>query len=74
MAEIDVAQDLGTVTEQVQKMGAQLQEMDSQRAVLVQQFQNLNGVLMYLRGKTENPELADTPFVTGEAEDDTKET
>ena len=51
MTEIDVAQDLNTVSEQVQNLGVQLQEMDSQRVVLVQQIQNLNGVIMYLRGK-----------------------
>jgi hypothetical protein len=51
MTEIDVVQDLNTVTEQVQKLNSQLQETNNQSAVLVQQIQNLNGVLMYLRGK-----------------------
>ena len=51
MTEIDVAQDLNTVAEQVQKLNTQLQEINNQRTVLVQQIQNLNGVLMYLRGK-----------------------
>ena len=63
MTEIDVAQDLNTVSEQVQNLGVQLQEMDSQRVVLVQQIQNLNGVLMYLRGKSIPSEPVDKPVV-----------
>ena len=55
MAEIDITQDLVSVTDQLQKLITQLQELDGQRANLAQQIQNLNGVAMYLRGK-ENPE------------------
>jgi hypothetical protein len=40
-----------------------LQEMDSQRVVLVQQIQNLNGVLMYLRGKSIPSEPVGEPVV-----------
>lgn len=63
MTEIDVAQDLNTVSEQVQKLNLQLQEMDSQRTILLQQFQNLNGVLMYLRGKSMSSEPVGEPVV-----------
>jgi chaperonin cofactor prefoldin len=61
MAEIDVPQDLAAVTEQIQKAITELQELDSQRQMLAQQIQNLNGVAMYLRGKTppENVEVSE---------------
>ncbi|SVA70201.1 uncharacterized protein METZ01_LOCUS123055 [marine metagenome] len=61
MAEIDVPQDLVAVTEQMQKAITELQELDSQRQMLAQQIQNLNGVAMYLRGKTppENVEVSE---------------
>ena len=71
MAEIDITQDLVSVTDQLQKLITQLQELDGQRANLAQQIQNLNGVAMYLRGK-ENPE--DGPFKTGDGDTDDKET
>ena len=58
MADIDVAQDLATVSEQIQKAVAELQELDGKRQTLAQQIQNLNGIAMYLRGK-ENPDLAE---------------
>ena len=67
MAEIDITQDLVSVTDQLQKSITQLQELDGQRANLAQQIQNLNGVAMYLRGK-ENPDAgkADVNFSAGE--------
>ena len=63
MTEIDVVQDLNTVSEQVRNLGVQLQEMDSQRVVLIQQIQNLNGVIMYLRGKSAPSEPVGEPVV-----------
>ena len=71
MAEIDVVQDLESVSEQIQKLVAELQELDGNRQILTQQIQNLNGVAMYLRGK-ENPET--TPFQAGDMATDDKET
>ena len=67
MTEIDVVQDLESVTEQIQKSIAELQELDGKRQALTQQIQNLNGVAMYLRGK-ENPDAAkaDVNFSAGE--------
>jgi hypothetical protein len=58
MAEIDVTQDLGLITIQIEDLLKQLQELDGQRANLAQQIQNLNGVAMYLRGK-ESPEAVE---------------
>jgi len=71
MAEIDITQDLVSVTDQLQKLITQLQELDGQRANLAQQIQNLNGVAMYLRGK-EGPEIG--PFSPGGEDTDDKET
>ena len=71
MAEIDITQDLVSVTDQLQKLITQLQELDGQRANLAQQIQNLNGVAMYLRGK-ETPE--GIPFTPGDGATDDKET
>ena len=61
MAEIDISSDLAAVTEQIQKAITELQELDNKRQVLAQQIQNLNGVAMYLRGKTppENVEVSE---------------
>jgi peptidoglycan hydrolase CwlO-like protein len=58
MAEIDVSQDLGVVTGQIEDLIKQLQDLDGQRQQLAQQIQNLNGVAMYLRGK-ESPEAVE---------------
>jgi len=60
MTDINVVQDLGMVTEQIQKAMTELQEVDGQRQQLIQQIQNLNGVAMYLRGK-ESPESPEAP-------------
>tara|TARA_Y100000593_G_C4274032_1_gene319011 strand:+ start:1051 stop:1251 length:201 start_codon:yes stop_codon:yes gene_type:complete len=54
MVEIDISSDLEAVTEQIQKGIEELQELDGKRQTLAQQIQNLNGVAMYLRGKTED--------------------
>jgi hypothetical protein len=71
MAEIDVVQDLESVSEQIQKSIAELQELDGKRQVLTQQIQNLNGVAMYLHGK-EDPKP--NPFQAGDMATDDKET
>jgi len=69
MAEIDVAQDLATVSEQIQKAVSELQELDGKRQALAQQIQNLNGIAMYLRGK-ENPDQVEvtSDFSAGKPE------
>ena len=67
MAEVNVEQDLDAVTGQLQKLIAELQELDQNRVQIAQQVQNLNGVAMYLRGKqpvedqTEEEETETTP-------------
>jgi len=70
MADIDVTQDLGMITEQIQKALIELQELDGQRQQLAQQIQNLNGVAMYLRGK-ESPK--ESPEAVEVSEDTDKE-
>jgi len=70
MAEIDINSDLKAVTEKVEALVANLQQLDAQRQEIVQQIQNLNGVAMYLRGKTD-----DSPTeATTDSEVDNKET
>ena len=51
MADIDVAQDLGQVTTQLEELVGQLNALNTQREQLTQQIHNLNGIAMYLRGK-----------------------
>jgi peptidoglycan hydrolase CwlO-like protein len=53
MADIDVAQDLGQVTTQLEELVGQLNALNTQREQLTQQIHNLNGIAMYLRGKQE---------------------
>ena len=53
MAEIDVANDLEQVNQQLEQLVAQLNQMNTQRDQLAQQIHNLNGIAMYLRGKDE---------------------
>ena len=53
MAEIDVANDLEQVNQQLEQLVAQLNQINTQREQLAQQIHNLNGIAMYLRGKQE---------------------
>ena len=58
MAEIDVQSDLKAVTEKMEALVDELNKVNAHREQLVGQVQNLQGVLMYLRGKTEDsPEI-----------------
>ena len=54
MAEIDVQSDLKAVTEKMEALVDELNKVNAHREQLVGQVQNLQGVLMYLRGKTED--------------------
>ena len=56
MADIDVAQDLGQVTTQLEELVGQLNALNTQREQLTQQIHNLNGIAMYLRGKQQEGE------------------
>ena len=51
MAEINVANDLAQLNQQLEQLIAQLNQMNTQRDQLTQQIHNLNGAAMYLRGK-----------------------
>jgi len=58
MADIDVQTDLKAVTEKMEVLVDELNKVNAHREQLVGQIQNLQGVLMYLRGKTEDsPEV-----------------
>lgn len=54
MTDIDIHADLQAINKQLEALVEELQQLDSRRQVLAQQVQNLNGVAMYLRGKTED--------------------
>ena len=54
MAEIDVQNDLKAVTEKMEALVDELNKVNAHREQLVGQVQNLQGVLMYLRGKDES--------------------
>jgi len=51
MAEIDVANDLVQINQQLEQLVTQLNQLNTQREQLTQQIHNLNGIAMYLRGK-----------------------
>ena len=51
MAEIDVQSDLQAVTQKMETLVEELNKVNAHREQLVGQVQNLQGVLMYLRGK-----------------------
>ena len=59
MAEIDVQNDLKAVTEKMEALVEELNKVNAHREQLVGQVQNLQGVLMYLRGKDDTPEDVD---------------
>mgnify|MGYP005990738167 CR=1 FL=1 len=59
MAEIDVQNDLKAVTEKMEALVDELNKVNAHREQLVGQVQNLQGVLMYLRGKDDTPEDVD---------------
>ena len=54
MAEINVQNDLKAVTEKMDALVDELNKVNAHREQLVGQVQNLQGVLMYLRGKDES--------------------
>jgi len=54
MTDIDVANDLVQVNQQLEQLVTQLNQLNTQRDQLTQQIHNLNGIAMYLRGKEAN--------------------
>lgn len=74
MAEIDVQNDLQAVTEKMEALVEDLNKINAQREQLVGSIQNLQGVLMYLRGKTdESPEIINEGGVPEEVVEAAKE-
>ena len=51
MADINVESDLEQVNKQLETLVSQLNAANTQRDQLTQQIHNLNGIVMYLRGK-----------------------
>tara|TARA_Y100001951_G_scaffold35877_1_gene28335 strand:+ start:8726 stop:8983 length:258 start_codon:yes stop_codon:yes gene_type:complete len=53
MVDIDVKSEFDTLKEQVEKLAAEINKKVAEKDALVNQFQSLNGALMYLRGKVQ---------------------
>ena len=49
--EVDIKEDLNTITDQLGQLGQELDKINNSRNTLIGQIQNLQGVAMYLRGK-----------------------
>ena len=49
--EVDIKEDLNTITDQLGQLGQELDKINTARNTLIGQIQNLQGVAMYLRGK-----------------------
>ena len=49
--EVDIKEDLNTITDQLGQLGQELDKINNSRNNLISQIQNLQGVAMYLRGK-----------------------
>ena len=49
--EVDIKEDLNTITDQLGQLGQELDKINNSRNNLIGQIQNLQGVAMYLRGK-----------------------
>ena len=73
MAEIDVQSDLKAVTEKMEALVDELNKVNAHREQLVGQVQNLQGVLMYLRGKDDSPEVINEGRVPKEVVEAAKE-
>ena len=68
MTEIDVQEDLQAIVNQIENLVDEMRKLDQTRDTMMTQIANLNGVAMYLRGKT----ATDSPVeeVAVPAEDD----
>ena len=68
MTEIDVQEDLQAIVNQIESLVEEMRKLDQTRDTMMTQIANLNGVAMYLRGKT----ATDSPVeeVAVPAEDD----
>jgi len=70
---IDVQNDLKAVTEKMEALVEDLNKINAQREQLVGSIQNLQGVLMYLRGKDNTPEVINEGGVPDEVVEAAKE-
>lgn len=52
MTEIDVQEDLQAIVNQIENLVEEMRKLDQTRDTMMTQIANLNGVAMYLRGKT----------------------
>ena len=59
MMDIDVQEDLSIVQKQLEDLLAELNKVNTQRETLTQQIHNMNGIAMYLRGKSGEEPLED---------------
>lgn len=59
MMDIDVQGDLGVVQTQLNDLVTELNKINTQREQLMQQIHNMNGIAMYLRGKSGEEPLED---------------
>ena len=65
MAEIDVQSELQAVVQKMEALIEDLNKVNARREQLVGQIQNLQGVVMYLRGKDDTPEGVDKEVTDG---------
>jgi cell division protein FtsB len=56
MVDVDIANDLEQVNQQLAQLVEQLNKMNTEREQVTQQIHNLNGIAMYLRGKQNETE------------------
>ena len=52
MVDVNVDTDLAQISQQLEQLIGQLNQLNLQRDKLTQQIHNLNGIVMYLRGKS----------------------
>lgn len=71
MTEINIDADLDQVQKQQEQLVGQLNTVNAQKTQLEQQIHNLNGIIMYLRGKQpENVEPAVMTTIDNNEEQD----
>ena len=73
MAEIDVQSELQAVVQKMEALIEDLNKVNARREQLVGKIQNLQGVVMYLRGKDDSPEVINEGGVPEEVVEAAKE-
>ncbi len=59
MMDINIQADLEVVQKQLEELVAELNKVNTQREQLTQQIHNMNGIAMYLRGKSDGEPLVE---------------